>query len=84
MSTQELLAKVARGEITPDEAEKQMEAASQKPITFKVSDKGAISLYGLQRFPVTLYAEQWERVLDKADELRAFIADNSTKLTKKG
>ena len=42
-------------------------------ISLKVSQKGAVSLYGLGRFPVTLYKEQWERVLEMSDEIRAFL-----------
>ena len=49
----------------------------------KVSDKGAVSVYGMGRFPVTLYKEQWLRLLDIADEIRAFIAANQEKLKSK-
>jgi hypothetical protein len=49
----------------------------------KVSEKGALSIYGMGRFPVTLYKEQWLRLLDKADEIRAFIAANDTQLKAK-
>jgi hypothetical protein len=49
-------------------------------IYFKVSEKGALSVYGLGRFPVTLYKEQWERLLAKLDELKQFIRDNESKL----
>jgi len=49
-------------------------------IYFKVSAKGALSVYGLGRFPVTLYKEQWERLLAKLDELKAFIKDNESTL----
>ena len=47
---------------------------------FKVSDKGGVSVYGLGRFPVTLYYEQWTRLLDKATELREFLESNKEKL----
>ena len=50
----------------------------------KVSEKGALSVYGLGRFPVTLYKEQWARLLDIADDIRAFIKENDTKLKSKG
>jgi hypothetical protein len=50
----------------------------------KVSEKGGLSVYGLGRFPVTLYREQWEKLLDMADEIRAFIRDNGTSLKTKG
>ena len=49
-------------------------------ITFKVSQKGALSVYGLGRFPVTLYKEQWERLLVKIEDLKRFIKDNEPKL----
>jgi hypothetical protein len=49
----------------------------------KVSDKGAVSVYGMGRFPVTLYKEQWLMPLNMSDEIRTFIADNEGKLKKK-
>jgi hypothetical protein len=49
-------------------------------LSFKVSDKGGVSVYGLGRFPVTLYYEQWLRLLDRADDLRAFLEANKDKL----
>jgi hypothetical protein len=52
-------------------------------ISLKVSEKGAVSLYGLGRFPVTLYKEQWERLLGQADQIRQFIAENDSKLKTK-
>ncbi|HUQ91875.1 MAG TPA: hypothetical protein VM120_09345 [Bryobacteraceae bacterium] len=63
-------------------------AALKKPapkgtITYKVSDKGAVSVYGLGRFPVTLYKEQWEKLLDRSEELRQFIVTNDSSLKKK-
>jgi hypothetical protein len=53
-------------------------------ITLKVSEKGGVSVYGLGRFPVTLYKEQWTKLLDMADEIRAFITDNDARLKTKG
>jgi len=50
----------------------------------KVSEKGALSVYGLGRFPVTLYRSQWEALLDKGDDIRAFIKANEAKLKTKG
>jgi hypothetical protein len=50
----------------------------------KVSEKGGVSLYGLGRFPVTLYKEQWAKLLGMADEIRAFLHDNAAKLKTKG
>ena len=49
----------------------------------KVSEKGGVSIYGLGRFPVTLYKEQWLRLLDMADDIRSFIAENESKLKAK-
>jgi hypothetical protein len=49
----------------------------------KVSEKGAVSVYGLGRFPVTLYKEQWLRLLDMASEIRAFIVTNDAELKSK-
>ena len=51
--------------------------------TLKVSEKGAVSVYGLGRFPVTLYQEQWAKLLDHADEIRTFIKENEGQLKKK-
>jgi hypothetical protein len=47
---------------------------------FRVSEKGGVSVYGLGRFPVTLYYEQWTRLLEAADKLREFLEDNKSKL----
>jgi hypothetical protein len=52
-------------------------------LTLKVSEKGAVSLYGIGRFPVTLYKEQWLRVLANASEIEAFIRDNESRLKSK-
>jgi len=58
-------------------------ASKPKAITLKVSEKGALSIYGLGRFPVTLYRGQMERLLDHAPTIKAFIATNSTLLAVK-
>ena len=52
-------------------------------ISMKVSEKGGLSVYGLGRFPVTLYREQWEKLLGIAEEIRTFIRDNDQALKKK-
>lgn len=52
-------------------------------ITLKVSEKGALSVYGLGRFPVTLYKEQWWKLLDAAEDIRGFIRDNEATLKTK-
>ena len=66
-------------------AENEALKASRRPgaLTFKVSEKGAVSVYGLGRFPVTLYQEQWEKLLGMTEELRAFIAANRDRLKRK-
>ena len=51
--------------------------------SMKVSEKGAVSVYGLGRFPVTLYQEQWLKLLDLADDIRAFIQEHQGQLKKK-
>ncbi len=53
-------------------------------ISMKVSEKGALSIYGMGRFPVTLYKEQWLKLMDMSAEIRAFIAANDEKLKTKG
>ena len=58
-------------------------ATAPKALTMKVSDKGALSVYGLGRFPVTLYRGQWERLLAHSDAIRAFITANATLLATK-
>ncbi len=60
-----------------------LKAQSGGRSTLKVSEKGAVSVYGLGRFPVTLYKEQWLRLLDMADEIRKFIAENEGRLKTK-
>jgi hypothetical protein len=52
-------------------------------LSFKVTEKGAVSVYGLQRFPVTLYAGQWERVIEALPELQAFMREHKGKLATK-
>ncbi len=77
--------------MTPEEMQTEMERlkaeneslkkpAARGTISFKVSEKGAVSVYGLGRFPVTLYKEQWEKLLDRDSDIRTFMADNASKL----
>ena len=53
-------------------------------VSMKVSEKGAVSVYGLGRFPVTLYQEQWSKLLGMADDIKRFIEENKSKLKTKG
>jgi hypothetical protein len=62
------------------ELEKQVSTRRTGSLDFRVSEKGGVSVYGLGRFPVTLYFEQWTRLLDQADQLRAFLEENKSKL----
>lgn len=52
-------------------------------VSLKVSEKGGVSVYGLGRFPVTLYKEQWVKLLDMGDEIRSFIATHDAELKSK-
>ena len=57
---------------------------SEKGLSLKVSQKGGVSVYGLGRFPVTWYKEQWEKLLDMSDDIVAFIQENESQLKTKG
>lgn len=75
-------------EPTYEELKAQLAAAQEQlktgrkrgSIDFKVSEKGAVSVYGLGRFPVTLYYEQWIRLLDNAEQLKQFMEENKGSL----
>lgn len=58
-----------------------MQTQAQRKLTLKVSAKGAVSLYGMGRFPVTLYAAQWDKVLAEGDAIREFIKTNEALLS---
>jgi hypothetical protein len=60
-----------------------LRARGGKGVSMKVSEKGGVSVYGLGRFPVTLYQEQWLKLLDLADDIRAFIREHDAELKKK-
>jgi hypothetical protein len=60
-----------------------LKKTSSKGLSLKVSEKGALSVYGLGRFPVTLYKEQWNKLLDMAEDIRAFIKANDAQLKTK-
>ncbi|MDI9348350.1 MAG: hypothetical protein QM538_07595 [Methylacidiphilales bacterium] len=63
---------------------KQKVSSGAKAISLKVSEKGGVSLYGLGRFPVTLYLEQWEKLLGHTEEIKRFINENRNSLKTKG
>ena len=60
-----------------------LKKASSKGMSLKVSEKGGVSVYGLGRFPVTLYKEQWKKLLDMSEEIRNFIEVNESQLKTK-
>jgi hypothetical protein len=60
-----------------------LKRSSSRGLSMRVSEKGAVSVYGLGRFPVTLYKEQWTRLLDMADDIQAFIKQNEGQLKTK-
>jgi len=73
-----------QGELDRLKAENErLKRAASRGITIKVSEKGGVSVYGLGRFPVTLYKEQWTKLLDMAEEIRGFIRDNDGALKTK-
>jgi hypothetical protein len=86
MKRDEILAKLAAKQITTEEASRLLDEADQEKrgtLYCKVSQKGAVSVYGLQRMPVTLYLEQWERLLDFGDTIREFIQEHDSELKRK-
>jgi hypothetical protein len=72
-SREELLARIA-------ELEQQGGSRKKGTLEFRVGEKGGVSVYGLGRFPVTLYYEQWIRLLDSAEGLREFLEENKSRL----
>ena len=72
-SREELLAQI-------EELKKQAGSRKKGALEFRVGEKGGVSVYGLGRFPVTLYYEQWIRLLDIASDLREFLEENKSKL----
>jgi len=60
-----------------------LKRTSSRGLSLRVSEKGALSVYGLGRFPVTLYREQWTRLLDMSDDIRTFIQANQDRLKSK-
>jgi len=91
MNVLEIMQQVKDGKLTEAQAAKliednsaeQVKAATKKKLTLKVSPKGAVQLDGLRRFPVTLYRDEWEQVLDMQADIRAFIAKHKAQLTEK-
>jgi hypothetical protein len=73
-----------RAEVERLKAENEaLKARRSGATSMKVSEKGGLSVYGLGRFPVTLYQEQWLKLLDMADQIRAFISEHQSELKKR-
>ncbi|GAG66122.1 unnamed protein product [marine sediment metagenome] len=87
MDRKEILAKLASGELTAEEADKLLEdqdKRKQNSLYCKVGNKGGISVYGFgSRFPVTLYVDQWEKLLDFGDGIRSFAKEHDSELKRK-
>ena len=60
-----------------------LKKSAVKGVSLKVSEKGGVSVYGLGRFPITLYKEQWAKLLDLSDQIKAFIAEHESELKTK-
>jgi hypothetical protein len=60
-----------------------LKAKGARGLDLRVSEKGGVSLYGLRRFPVTFYADEWEKLLDMADDIRRFVRENDARLKRK-
>ena len=80
MADEDLKAEVARLQAENERLKSQRGRA----VSLKVSEKGGVSVYGLGRFPVTLYKEQWTKLLDMAEEIRSFLKENDARLKSKG
>lgn len=81
MSEVDLKAEIERLKAENENLKKK--GSSKIGISMKVSEKGGLSVYGLGRFPVTLYVEQWTKLLELSDDIKKFIADNQELLKKK-
>ena len=60
-----------------------LKSRTERDLRLKVSEKGGVSLYGIRRFPVTFYADEWDTILGKADDIRTFIGENEGALKKR-
>jgi hypothetical protein len=83
MNTRMVLPDLAAMQRQIEELQALLKAKDGKALAFKVTEKGAISVYGLQRFPVTLYAGQWERLLAAKEQIEDFINRNADKVARK-
>lgn len=82
MTPDQMLAMIAKLQADNEALAKAAQQPARK-MTYKVGEKGGISIYGLGRFPVTAYASQWERIIEDIDNLKAFMVTNASLLTRK-
>jgi hypothetical protein len=85
MNKEEILTKLKAGDLSVEDATKLLNEldAPKRGLYCKVSEKGAVSVYGLQRMPVTLYVEQWQRLLEFSEDLKRFLKENDAQLKRK-
>ena len=83
--TSDILQKVASGQLTVDQAQQLLSKSSKPTVTYKVSPKGAISFYGIRKFPITLYVAEVEQLTEifSSPQFKQFLVDNQDKLTRK-
>ena len=79
--SEDLMAEIER--LKAENAALKSGAPRERTISMKVSEKGAMSLYGLGRFPVTLYKEQWTKLIEHTEEIKTFLRDNNAQLKSK-
>lgn len=87
-TTEEILNKVKSGELDINEATKQiatLNLSEKKQVTYKVSQKGAISFYGIRRMPITLYRDELQQILDvtESDEFTSWLDENTSNFSTK-
>jgi hypothetical protein len=83
MTTEDLKAELERLKAENEQLKKSKTGHSNRDLYCKISEKGALSVYGLGRFPVTLYKEQWKKLLDKNEMILHFIEENNHSLKSK-
>jgi ribosomal protein S18 len=84
VDTAELAAKLAAAQAENEKLKLQQAVKQTRNLSIRVSEKGAVSLYGMGKFPVSLYVEQWECIFANAEDIKTFIADNGKVLKRKG
>ena len=82
-SPEQLQAEIEKLKAENNALKSEKKPAVFKEISFKIGEKGGLSVYGLGRFPVTLYKEQWFKLLDKSEDIRSFLNANTDKLKTK-